>query len=183
MVKVTVAVYVPVAYTGSLVRVHATDPLLPALADLASAPKVPTDVLADMLAVCAPLQAVPGAVTVQVYASASPVDGGVATEGPPPAVKSAVTLSVMLPVPPVFEVRTRYRKLVTPAKSAAKPPEAAARVLVPVVTVRAASGPTTTDRVVVFCAFAKLARTSKALTAKSLVAFRDILVFVSPKWR
>jgi hypothetical protein len=50
--------------------------------------------------VCDPEQAVPGALTVQVYPKASPVVGGVATQGPPAAqLKSLVTFSVMLPLP------------------------------------------------------------------------------------
>ena len=40
MVKVTTAVYGPVEYCGSLVRFQPTEPVLPALVDLASAPKV-----------------------------------------------------------------------------------------------------------------------------------------------
>ena len=64
--KVTVAVYVPVEYCGSSVRVQFTEPLLPALADRAFAPNVPTGVLDVVLAVCDPVQAVPRPVRLQV---------------------------------------------------------------------------------------------------------------------
>lgn len=62
----TVAEYVPTAYLGSFVRDHAVEALFPAFPELAPAPKVATLVEADVLAVCEPLQAVPGAATVQV---------------------------------------------------------------------------------------------------------------------
>ena len=65
MVNVAVAVYVPVLYTGSLVSVQDTEPESPAFAECASAPNVATEVVADVLAVCAELHAVPEA-TVQV---------------------------------------------------------------------------------------------------------------------
>ena len=105
MVKVTVAVYVPVAYTGSSVRDHATDAEFPADTELALAPKVPTEVAVEVLAVCEPVQAVPGEATVQVYVSASPAVGGVVTDGPPVPAKSVVTFKVIVPVPPVLVVR------------------------------------------------------------------------------
>jgi hypothetical protein len=57
---------VPVEYCGSSVRVHATEPELPALAEWLSAPNVPTGVLEVVLAVCDAEQAVPGLLTVQV---------------------------------------------------------------------------------------------------------------------
>lgn len=66
MVKVTVAVYVPVPYLGSLVRSQLTEPVFPALAEWASAPKVATEVEAVVLAFWEPVQPVPGDVTVQV---------------------------------------------------------------------------------------------------------------------
>jgi hypothetical protein len=105
IVKVTVAAYVPVAYWGSSVRVQATEPVLPATADLAPAPNVVTEVPEAVLAVCDPEQAVPGLVTVQVYASVSPALGGVATDGPPVGLKSVVTFNVMVPFPVVVVVR------------------------------------------------------------------------------
>jgi|SRR5579862_1065018 len=105
MVKVTVAEYVPVPYLGSFVRSQLSDPVLPPFAECASAPKVATELAAVVLAGTAPAQPVPGAVTVQVYANASPVLGGVAIEGPPAGEKSDVTSTPMLPVPPVLVVR------------------------------------------------------------------------------
>jgi hypothetical protein len=66
MVKVTVAVYVPVAYAGSFTRSHVTDAALPALTEFAPAPQVLNGDEAVVLAVCEPLAAVPGAATVVV---------------------------------------------------------------------------------------------------------------------
>ena len=103
--KVTVAVYVPVPYLGSSVRAQLSDPVLPPMAEWASAPKVATGVTAVVLAVCEPVQAVAGVATVQVYDSASPAVGGLATEGPEPGEKSEVTSTPMLPVPPVLVLR------------------------------------------------------------------------------
>jgi hypothetical protein len=58
------------------------------------------------LAVCEPVQAVPGVLTVQVYVSASPVEGGVPTDGPPVPLKSVVIFSVIEPDPVDLVVRT-----------------------------------------------------------------------------
>lgn len=66
MVNVTVAVYVPVLYTGSSVRDHATEAEFPPLAELAPALNVATEVDDVVLAVGEPVQAVPGEATVQV---------------------------------------------------------------------------------------------------------------------
>jgi hypothetical protein len=109
---VTVAEYDPVWYLGSFVKVHPIDAVFPPMSDRASAPNVATLVALAVVAVTAPLQAVavplfPGAATVHVYLSASPALGGVATEGPLIGLKSDVTCSVMLPVPPVAVVRTK----------------------------------------------------------------------------
>lgn len=101
MVNVAVAAYEPVAYAGSSVRAQATEAELPALAELAAAPKVPTAVAALVAAICEPVQGVPGALTTQVYDSASPAVGGVPTDGPPAPLKSEVISSVMVPVPPI----------------------------------------------------------------------------------
>jgi hypothetical protein len=57
---------VPVAYTGSSVRDQAVEALLPALVELAAAPKVATEVAELVEAVTVPVQAVPGELTVQV---------------------------------------------------------------------------------------------------------------------
>jgi hypothetical protein len=161
MVNVTVAVYVPVAYTGSSVSDHATDPEFPALVDCALAPNVATPVLALVLAVCEPVHAVPGFETVHEYVRASPVLGGVVTDGPLAGPKSAVTLDVMEPVPPAFVVRIWYVKAVVPVNGTVKFVPAVVKLVVPVVTVRAASGPTATESVVV-CASAKPVKASNA---------------------
>jgi hypothetical protein len=113
MVNVTVAVYDPVEYRGSLVSAQLTEPVLPFLLERASAPNDATGVAAVVLAVCLPVHAVPGAVTVQVYASASPGLGGEATDGPP-GLKSEVTCNCTEPVPPTLLVRILYVKLVVP---------------------------------------------------------------------
>jgi hypothetical protein len=65
-VNVVVAVYVPVAYTGSSVRDHAAEAVFPALVELAAVPNVANGVDAVVLAVWEPVQAVPGVLTVQV---------------------------------------------------------------------------------------------------------------------
>jgi hypothetical protein len=66
MVKVTVAEYDPVLYLGSLVKAQETDAAFPARLEWASAPNEPTEVDAVVEEVCEPVQAVPGAATVQV---------------------------------------------------------------------------------------------------------------------
>ena len=66
IVNVTVAEYVPGWYTASLVSIHANEAALPALAVPAPAPKAATGVETVVEAVCVPVQAVPGAATVQV---------------------------------------------------------------------------------------------------------------------
>ena len=78
---------------------------MPALDELAPAPKVATLVEAVVLAVSDPLQPVAGAAAVQVYVNASPAVGGVATDGPLAGLKSDVTFSVTLPVPVAWVVR------------------------------------------------------------------------------
>jgi hypothetical protein len=55
-----------VAYSGSFVKDQATDAVLPAKVELAPAPKLPTLVEADALAVNVPVVAVPGLLTVFV---------------------------------------------------------------------------------------------------------------------
>ena len=69
-----------------------TVPLAPAAGECASAPNVTTGVDVVVLAVCVLEQAVP-VDEVHEYVSASPAVGGVATEGPPVGVKSAVIFS------------------------------------------------------------------------------------------
>jgi hypothetical protein len=66
MVKVTVAVYVPTLYCGSLVRLQETDAEFPAKAEWALVKKVATLVVPLVLAVSGPVQAVPGELTVQL---------------------------------------------------------------------------------------------------------------------
>lgn len=51
---------------GSFVKDHAVEAAVPAFAELAPAPKVATLVEVLVLAVCEPLQSVPGAATVHV---------------------------------------------------------------------------------------------------------------------
>jgi len=85
---------------------------LPAFAECASAAKVATLVVAVVRAVTDPVQAVPGAATVQAYVRASPARGA-ATDGPP-AAKSVVIFRTTDPVPPASVVRILYVKLVVP---------------------------------------------------------------------
>lgn len=66
MVYVAVALYAPVWYTGSLVRVQVVElPPVPALIECASAPKEATGVAEAVLDVCVPTQAVAGATALQ----------------------------------------------------------------------------------------------------------------------
>lgn len=88
--------------------------LFPAFPEPAPAPNVATFVEAAVLDVREPLQPVPGDATVQVYVSASPAEGGVATEGPPAGLKSEVTFRVMVPAPVEVVVRILYSRLVVP---------------------------------------------------------------------
>jgi hypothetical protein len=53
------------------------------------------------------LQGVAGAAPLQVYLSASPAVGGLATEGPPAPLKSAVTFRLIVPVPVDCVVRIK----------------------------------------------------------------------------
>ena len=112
-------------------------------------PNVATLVAVVVDEVILPVHPVPGADTVQVYESASPVLGGVATDGPPVGAKSAVIFTVIEPDPLVLDVRIRYVMLVVPVNGFANVVLAVDRFVVPVVTVRDASGPTATDNVVV----------------------------------
>ncbi len=112
MVTVTVAEYDPVLYLGSFVNAHVREAVFPPIKDRASAPNVATLVALVVAAVMDPLHAVavplfPGAATVQEYFSASPAVGGVATDGPSMGLKSDVTCSVMLPLPPAAVVRMK----------------------------------------------------------------------------
>ena len=95
-----------------MVRVQEIEALFPPMRDRASDPKVDTFVWAVVDEVMEPLQGVavplfPGLATVQVYLSASPAVGGVATDGPPAGLKSPVICSTMLPFPPAAVVRMK----------------------------------------------------------------------------
>jgi hypothetical protein len=125
-----------------------TEPASPAPAALwASAPKVATDVALAVLAAVAVLHGVADAADVQVYVIVSPA-GGLATDGPP-AAKSAVIFTVIVPAPPTFVDRTLYRKLVVPVNAAPNVLDAVDIVVVAEVTLIAASGLTVTDNVLV----------------------------------
>jgi hypothetical protein len=110
---------------------------------------------------------VPGALTVQLYVKASPLVGGVATDGPPAGPKSVVTFVVRVPVPVVFVVRMKYVRLVVPVNGLPKDVLAVVRLVVPVFTVSAASGPTETESVVVpvwACMMPAMVSSTQAMT-------------------
>jgi hypothetical protein len=92
-----------------LLRIQLTDDATPALGEWAAVPNVATLVVAVVEACTEPLHAVAGLGTEQLYFRVSVPVGGLATEGvfPVPLLKSVVTCSTMLPVPPDSLVRMK----------------------------------------------------------------------------
>jgi hypothetical protein len=95
-VKLTLTVFVAALLQGLPAPVHTP------------AGMVTTVVAEVVLTVWVPEQLVPNVAPLQVYFSASPVEGGVAMQGPPDEhVKSVVAFTVIVPLPVEGVVRAR----------------------------------------------------------------------------
>ena len=92
-----------------MLRTQLTEDATPAFGEWAAVPNEATLVVAVVEACTGPVHAVAGLGTEQLYFKVSVFVGGAATEGvfPEPLLKSVVTCSTILPVPPDSLVRMK----------------------------------------------------------------------------